>query len=215
VGSSLIVLDSAAEADVPATGWIRRLETAVPGVEQRYEYSSITNAGVDVNLRAVSPGDDICDAGGSATILSDINVGLNFGQDGQAKTGHVIRNTFDGSEAIILRRIDDDKIETTPLTGGSLNVWTLSDTYEINTVAFLIDAADTCYFPYIDGVVESGTSLVKAIKFAANTPVIARMRFSDPDVGGQRQKPFELRGQQIVEADFTVTAIRDPDNIAS
>lgn len=215
VGSSLIVLDSAAEQDVPSVGWIRAVDTGTPGKEERYEYSSITAAGVNVNLRTVSPGDDVADAGGTATILSDINVGLNFGQDGQAKVGHVVRNVTDSSEAVILRRIDDDNVETTPLAGGTSNDWITGDAYEINTVQFLIDAADTAYFPYIDDTVESGTSLAKAIKFAVNTPIIARMRFSDPDVGGQRIKPFELKGQQITNADLTLTAIRNDDTIAA
>lgn len=215
VGASLIVLDSAAEQDVPTTGWIRRLEVAVPGLEQRYEYSAITAAGVNVDLRVVSPGDDVADAGGSATVLSDINVGLNFGQDGQAKVGHVIRNVTDSSEAVILRRIDDDNIETTPLTGGTSDDWITGDAYEINTIQFLIDASDTAYFPYIDDTVESGTELSKALKFAGNTPIIARMRFSSPDVGGQRIKPFELKGQQITNADLTLTAIRNDDDIAA
>ncbi|KKN96840.1 hypothetical protein LCGC14_0164840 [marine sediment metagenome] len=215
VGSSLIVLDAAAAQDVPATGWIRAVDTGTPGKEERYEYSSISGAGVNVNLRVVSPGDDVCDAGGSATILSDINVGLNFGQDGQAKVGHTVRNVTDSSEAIILRRIDDDNIETTPLTGGTSNDWATSDAYEINTVQFLIDAADTAYFPFIDDTVETGTSLTKSIKFDTTTEIVARARFSDPDVGGQRIQPFELLGRQLTNSDLTITAIRVDDNIAS
>lgn len=215
VGTSLIVLDSGAEQDVPATGWLRVVDTGTPGKEERYEYSSITAAGVNVNLRVVSPGDDVADAGGTATVLEDTNVGLNFGQDGQAKVGHMIRNVTDSSEAIILRRIDDDSIETTPLTGGVTNDWITADAYEINTVQFLIDAADTGYFPYIDDAVEAGSSLVKSIKFSATTEIVARARFSDPDVGGQRIQPFELLSRQITNADLTVTAIRVDDNIAS
>lgn len=212
VGSSTIVLDSNVVQDVPLTGWIRVVDTDTPGKEERYEYSSFTAA--TVTLRTVSPGDDVAD-GGTATNLQDTNVGLNFGQDGQAKVGHHIRNVTDSSEAVILRRVDDDNIETTALTGGTSNDWVASDAYEINTVAFLIDAADTCYFPYIDDTVESGTELAKSIKFDGVTEIVVRMRFSDPDVGGTRIIPFELLGQQITDADLIVTAIRSEDTIAS
>lgn len=215
LGSSLIVLDAAAAQDVPATGWLRVVDTGTPGKEERYEYASITAAGLNVNLRTVSPGDDVADAGGSATVLNDVNVGLNFGQDGQAKVGHMIRNVTDGSEAVILRRITDNSIETTPLTGGTTDDWITGDAYEINTVQFLIDAADTGYFPFIDDAVESGTSLSKSIKFDAVTEIVARARFSDPDVGGQRIQPFEQLSRQLTNADLTITAIRTDDDIAS
>ncbi len=213
VGSSLIVLDAAVAQDVPATGWIRVVDTDTPGKEERYEYSAIS--GTSVTLRTVSPGDDVADAGGSATRLIDTNVGLNFGTDGNSKVGHMIRNVTDSSEAIILRRVSDNEIETTPLTGGTSNDWALSDAYEINTVQFLIDTADTGYFPYIDDTVESGTSLSKSIKFDVTTEIVARARFSDPDVGGQRIQPFELLSKQITNADLTITAIRVDDDIAS
>ncbi len=213
VGASVIELDSTVEQDVPATGWIRVVDTDIPGKEERYEFSSIS--GTTVTLRTVSPGDDVANAGGSATRLVDINVGLNFGTDGNAKVGHQIRNVTDGSEAVILRRVSDNEIETTPLTGGVSNDWATSDAYEINTVAFLIDTADTCYFPFIDDTVESGSSLSKSIKFAATTEIVVRTRFSDPDVGGTRILPFEQLSKQITNADLTVTAIRTPDTIVT
>jgi hypothetical protein len=204
VGSSLIVLDSAVQLDVPPTGWIRVVDTDTAGKEERYEYSSISGTpAVNVNLRTVSPGDDIADAGGTATLLNDTNVGLNFGTDGNAKVGHQIRNVTDSSEAVILRRVTDNQIETTPLTGGTSNDWATGDAYEINTVAFLVDAADTCYFPYIDDTA-TGTSIAKTVKFVATTELVARARFSDPDVGGQRRIPF-----------LTVTATLTDDDIAT
>lgn len=213
IGSSLIVLDSNVAQDVPSAGWIRVVDTSVAGKEERYEFSSITTT--SVTLRTVSPGDDVANVGGSNTVLSDINVGLNFGTNGNAKVGHQIRNVSDSSEAVILRRINDNSIETTPLTGGGLNVWTLADGYEINTVAFLIDAADTAYFPFLDDTVESGTSLSESLSFDSTTEILARMRFSDPDVGGNRILPFEQLNLQITNADLTITAIRTDDPIVT
>ena len=215
VASALIVLDAAVQLDVPTTGWIRVVDTSVAGKEERYEYDSISGGpDINVNLRTVSPGDDVADAGGSATVLNDVNVGLSFGTDGNAKVGHQIRNVTDSSEAVILRRISDNSIETTPLTGGVSDDWATSDAYEINTVAFLIDAADTAYFPYIDDTAIA-SSIAKIVKFVGTTELVARARFSDPDVGGQRILPFERLNFQLTDADLTVTAIRTNDTIAS
>lgn len=212
VGSSTIVLDSTVQLDVPPTGWIRVVDTDTAGKEERYEYSSISTT--TVTLRTVSPGDDVADAGGSATVLNDTNVGLSFGTDGNAKVGHQIRNVTDGSEAVILRRITDNSIETTPLTGGTSNDWATADAYEINTVNFLVDAADTCYFPYIDDTA-TGTSIAKTVKYVADTDLVARARFSDPDVGGTRILPFEQLNLTLTDADLTVTAIRTTDTIVT
>jgi hypothetical protein len=214
-GATSITLDATVQSDVPSAGWIRVKDTsATDGTEWRYEYSSVS--GTTVTLRTVSPGDDVADAGGTGgTQLVDVNVGLNFGTDGNAKNGHMIRNTGDSSEAIILRRISDNEIETTQLTGGTLNTWATGNAYEINTVAFSVAADDTAYFPYIDDTVQTGTSLANSLKYAADTWIVVRARFSDPDWGGTRIEPFELLGQQITEADLTVTAIRNTDLIAT
>ena len=61
----------------------------------------------------------------------------------------------------------------------------------------------------------SGTSLTATIKYVEDTPLIARARFSDPDVGGTRILPFEQPGIPLTDANLTVTAIRTTDTIAS
>lgn len=217
VGASVIELDSTVEQDVPLTGWIRVVDTGTPGKEERYEFDSIS--GTTVTLTTVAPGDGTADENGSsATDLLDAGsggIGASFGLDGFAKVGHHIRNTVDNSEAVILRAISSTEIETTPLTGGTGDTWDIGDTYEINTIAFLIDAADTCYFPYIDETIASGTSIARTLKFAATTELVARARFSDPDIGGQRYLPFEILGQQLTNANLTITATKNNDTIAT
>jgi hypothetical protein len=126
-----------------------------------------------------------------------------------------IRNTTDLSNAVILRKVSDDQIETTPLTGGTDQTWAASDGWTANAIVVALAADDTVYFPFIDDVVVSGTTLTATIKYVADTDLIARARFSDPDVGGQRILPFELRNVTLTDADLTVTAIRTDDTIAS
>ena len=44
----------------------------------------------------------------------------------------VIRNVTDGSSAIVSKITDDNNIVTTALTGGTLNVWTSADVWEVD-----------------------------------------------------------------------------------
>ena len=213
LGSSSITLDETVQADVPSTGWIRVVDTSVPGKEERYEFSGISGSGV--TLRTVSAGTGTAtgtDATDQLGRLESTAVSLNFGTDGKAKVGHQIRNLTTGEYGVVLRDVSANVLETTPSISG----WTSGDTYEINKIVSAIDVADTCYFPFIDDVCASGaTSLSKSLKFAATTEILARARFSDPDIGGTRILPFELLGQTISNSDLTITAIRTTDPIAT
>jgi hypothetical protein len=123
-----------------------------------------------------------------------------------------IRNDTQSEYAIVLRKITNNQIETTPLTGSA--TWDNSETWTANAPVLALVDADTVYFPFIDDVA-TGTSIVKTIKFVITTETIARARFSDPDIGGQRIQPFVQPGVQITDANLTITAIRNDDLIAS
>lgn len=210
-GASSIPVDTTIALDVPTTGWIRVVDTsaAATGDEFRYEYSSWS--GTTVTLRTVSPGDDVCDASGSTTVLVDTGIATSFGTDGFPKVGMMVRNVTSGGYATVLRKIDNNSIETTPLTTGS---WSTGNSYLLNVVVVALVDADTVYFPFIDDTA-TGTSIYKLIKYVENTDLLARVRFSDPDVGGTRILPFELTGVTLTDANLTVTAIRTEDTIAS
>lgn len=208
--ATTIPLDSAVALDVPSTGWIRVVDTsATDGTEYRYEYSAVSST--TVTLRPVSPGDDVCDAGGSSTILNDTGIATSFGTNGYPKVGMLVRNVTSGGWARVLRKISNDSIETTPLTVGT---WATGNSYLLNVVVVALVDADTVYFPFIDDTA-TGTTISKLIKYVESTPCIARARFSDPDVGGTRILPYTQTNITITDADLTVTAIRTSDTIAS
>ena len=159
----------------------------------------------------MAPGDGTCDAGGSSTILNDTGIATSFGTDGFPKVGMMVRNTTSGGYAVVLRKISDDSVETTPLSSGT---WSTGNGYELNTVVAALDDTDTVYFPFIDDTA-TATSISKLIKYVEDTPLMARVRFSDPDVGGTRILPFELLSITLSDANLTVTAIRTDDTIAA
>jgi len=107
--------------------------------------------------------------------------------------------------------VDNNTLETTPLTSGT---WATGEGYGLNTVVVALVDADTVYFPYIDDTA-TGTSIAKSVKYVEATDLLARVRFSSPDIGGTRIQPFEQLGITLTDANLTVTAIRTPDTIAS
>ena len=214
LGATTFELDSTVALDVPSTGWVRVVDDSDPNkAEQRFAYTSVSGTTVTFESGAWSSG--TATSLGSGTVLNDTGAFTNFGGSGELRIGMMIRNTTDGSWARIVRKIDNDSIETTPLTGGTDDTWEASDAWEANTVAsFAFAAADTVYFPFIDEVA-TGTSVAKTILYVEDTDLVARARFSSPAIGGTRILPFQQTGITLTDANLTVTAIRTDDPIAA
>ena len=190
---------------------------AANGTEFRFEFTSIVDTTVTLEATAGTGtgGLDgtLIAAGASTTGLVDTSTTKfqNFGTNGNVKIGMEIRDTTTGNYATVLRKIDDQSIETTPISSGS---WATTNNWHANRPVVALDAADTVYFPFIDDV-SSSDKIEKNIKYVEPTECVARARFSDPDIGGQRSLPFEQTGVQITDANLTVTAILNDDTIAS
>lgn len=212
ISDTSIPLDSSVALDVPPTGWLCVVDaSATDGTEFRYEYSAVSGTTVTLRTGANLSGTLVA-GGASSTVLVDTGQFTNFGTDGNVKIGMHIRDTVTGNHAVVLRKIDNNSIETTVISGGG--TWASTNGWEANQVVVALVDADTIYFPFIDDVA-SGTSLTNTVKYVADTDLIARARFSDPDIGGQRILPFELKSVTLTDADLTVTAIRTNDTIAS
>lgn len=219
VGATSLTMASNVALDVPPTGWIRIVDSSsTTGEEFRYAYSATSGTTVTLDSGAWSTG--ATTGSESATVLTDTGAFTNFGGEGEIRTGMLINNDTLGEWAIVLRKIDNDSIETTPLSsGGNWHSGGTADTWTANAVVVALEdaapgPADTVYFPFIDDVA-TGTTIEKTIKYVADTDCIARARFSDPDVGGTRILPYVQRNITVTDANLTVTAIRTTDSIAS
>jgi len=218
VGTSSFVLGTTVALDVPASprGWVRVVDLSDPALlEQRFAVTTISGTTVTFESGAWSSG--TATSLGSSTVLNDTGAFASFGGVGELRIGMMIRNTTDLSWARIVRKIDANSIETTVLTGGSDQTWAASDTWEANTVVdgHALAASDEVYFPYIDDTVNAGTSLTALIKYVSPTELVARARFSSPDISASRILPFQQVSITLTDADLTVTAIRTPDPIAA
>ena len=211
VSDTSFVTGESIQLDVPTFGWVRHVDaSSTTGEEFRYEYSSyVSGATSTVTLRPVAGGTD---AGSSnATTINITGIATSYGSDGSPKTGMLVRETTGGEYAVVLRKIDNDNIETSPLSSGG--TWA-GKTVEFNQVVVAMAASDTYYWPFIDDEAQ-GSTLTSTVKYVSDTNLIGRMRFSDPDVGGTRILPFEQTGITLTDANLTVTAIRTTDSIAS
>ncbi len=207
--------------DVPTSGWVRIVDVSDNNRTFRFAYDSINTTTGVVTLETAITGTTT--SAGTATVLNDTGAFTvaNFGGEGEVRTGMIIKRDDTDAWAIVLRRIDDNSIETTPLSAGT---WDNALAWSANAPPIAFTTSDTGYFPFVDDTVDNAAgigsgsdpySLAKTIKFVENTPVVARARFSDTDVGGQKILPFELTGQSVTDADLTITAIRTNDDIAS
>jgi hypothetical protein len=214
IGAATIPLDSTVELDVPTTGWARVVDaSSTSGEEWRLAYSAVAGTTITLDQGAWSTG--ATTGSESATVLTDTGAFTNFGSAGQIRTGMLIRNDTLSEWAIVLRKVSDDAIETTPLSGGgNWHSAGTADTWTANAPVVALVDADTVYFPFIDDTAIA-TSIQKTIKFVDPTFCIARARFSDPDIGGDRILPFEQKLITITDADLTITAIRTTDTIAT
>jgi len=214
VGATTIPLDNTVALDVPATGWVRVVDvSSTTGEEYRFAYSSVAGTTVTLDQGAWSTGTTT--GSESATILTDAGAFTNFGNAGEPRIGMHITNTTLLQHAIVLRKVDNNSIETSVLSGGG--TWHsagTADTWEMNAPVVALVGTDTVYFPYIDDVAVA-TTISKNIKYVADTECIGRARFSDPDVGGTRILPYVQKNITITDSDLTVTAIRTTDSIAN
>jgi hypothetical protein len=213
-GAATLTLGTTVALDVPATSsWVRVVDTSsTTGEEYRFYFTSVSGTTVTLDQGAGTSG--TATSLGSSTVLNDTGAFTNFGTDSNVRIGMEIRNTTDGSRAVVLRKIDNDSIETTPLSGGTDDTFQASDTWDANRPPVALTGSDTVYFPFIDDV-STGSTLTALIKYVADTDLLARCRFSDPDIGGSRILPFEQLNITLTDADLTVTAIRTSDTIAS
>lgn len=211
LAATSFVTGEAISLDVPTSGWVRHVDTSsTTGDEFRYEYDSYVSGGTStVNLRSVTGGTD--SGASDATTINITGIATNYGTDGFAKTGMMVRETTGGEWAVVLRKIDNNNIETTPLSSGG--TWS-GKTIQFNQVVVAMAASDTYYWPFIDDE-SAGSTLTALIKYVSDKDLVARMRFSDPDVGGTRILPFQQVSITLTDANLTVTAIRTTDTIAS
>jgi hypothetical protein len=117
-----------------------------------------------------------CTGGGTSTSLQDTAndfTALNI------EVGDTVRNTTDGSWAVVDEIVDADNITTTPLQDGSDNTWTSGDTYSFHDLATtLTDNDDLVDIPLSQQ--KTNASGVVTQQIADNTfDLLVRARYTE------------------------------------
>ncbi len=207
IGDLTFEASAAVPTDTPDAGVLRVVDPGT-NVERRYRYGSRTTTVFTLIV--------ITDATGTPTITDPTDGAVEMTDttadfEGAAipvEVGDEIRNVTDGGVGTITK-VFADKVEHTPLAGGTNNDWQTTDTYEIGRLVQAYDGSDTGYVPPLDSrnIIEAVTLLSNTLVFdtSFNVRVVVRQ--------GKIITEFVTSGT-VGSGGLTVSAVRQPDTIA-
>jgi hypothetical protein len=208
-GDTDFVCNATIPSDTPSLGWLRVVDVT-DGSERRYRYASWATTTFTLVVPTDSGGNPTSnDATNGAVAMDDTSADFT-GSAVPVRVGDEIRNSTDGGIATITA-VYDQRLEHTPLAGGTNNDWETTDTYVINALTQAYDSgADTAYAPIIDtdNIVEGVTELSNSLVFdtSFNVRIIVRQ--------GKVILPINGSGQ-VTSAGLTFPAGRILDTIAA
>lgn len=190
-------------ADVPSSG---TLSVYQDGVEQTYRYASWSGS----TFTLLSEISNNCTGGGSGTSLQDT---VNDFTALDIEEGDTVRNTTDGSWAIV-RSVDDaDNITTTALRGGTDNTWTSGDTYSFHRLALTyVSGTDTATVPLLNADTDGSGQASVSVNYDADKDIFVRVRKSS--TGVTRYIPFTTNGT-LTSTGFSLSVTLIEDSIAA
>ena len=207
IGALTYETAAAMPTDTPDAGVLRVVDVGT-NVERRYRYGSRTTTVFTLVVITDATGNPtVNDATIGATEMTDTTADFE-GAAIPVEVGDEIRNTTDGGVGTITK-VFADKVEHTPLEGGTNDDWQTTDTYEIGRLVQAYDASDTGYVPPLDArnVVEAVTLLSNTLTYNADFAVRVVVR------QGKVITEFVTAGT-VTSGGLTVSAVRQPDNIA-
>lgn len=202
-GDADFVCAGTVDGEVPATGVIRVVETALEQ-EHRYYYASrTTGAGGTFTLTTGTSFSGTATAGTSTTVLED--TGQTFVTDG-VEVGMLIRNITTGDIFEVTAVTDEDTLAIQQVfgTGGS---FASGNTYEINKLIQTYDANDNVYDLIIDKEATTTSIANTFVKAGGSFGTVVQVR------RGKSILPFE-QNQSVGQTSVSVTTVRTPDTVA-
>lgn len=176
-GDTDFVANATIPSDYPSAGVLKVVD-AGDGSERRYRYASWATTTFTLVVPTDSGGNPTSiDATNGAVALDDTSANFT-GAAVPVRVGDEIRNSTDGGVATITA-VYDQRLEHTPLTGGTNNDWELADVYVINALTqAYTSGVDTAYVPIIDtdNIVEGTTELSNSLVYGGdfNVRIVVR-----------------------------------------
>lgn len=212
-GDGTLVVTAAIDADQPQEGFLSvldRSESSGPnyGV-QGYRHASWTGSTFTFPTTVTFA----CTGGGTGTSLQDT---VNDFTALDIKEGDTIRNTTDGSWAVVDEIVDADSITTTQLEGGADDTWTSGDSYSVHDLATtLVSGTDTVDVVLSNEQTDASGDIATLSYDSTQAPtdVIIRVRTSS---GATKYIPEVITGQTIsATAGLTVNVTMTEDTVAT
>lgn len=202
-GDADLVVTQTIDFDMPQTGWCNVLDRSI---FLTFPYRYVSHDGVNT-FSFASEITFACTGGGTSTGLEDsVNdfTALNIVE------GDTIRNVTDGSFCVVDEVTDLDNILTSPLQGGTLNLWTSGDFYSVHRLATTLVSTDEIDVPLMNGETDSNGDISKTYNYSS--PVDIKLSISR-NTGTPKYVPLESDSDTIT-GDFTKNVVLEEDPYA-
>ena len=209
VGDADFVCNATIPSDTPSVGSIHVVDVT-DNSERKYRYASWTGTTFTLLVPTDSGGNPTANDATNGAVAMDDTTADFTGSAIPVRVGDEIRNSTDGGVGTITA-VYEQRLEHTPLAGGTNNDWQTTDTYVINALTQAYDSGvDTAYDMILeaDNIAEGGTELSNSLVFDTtfNVRIVVRQ--------GKVILPINGSGQ-VTSAGLTFPAGRILDTIAS
>lgn len=215
-GDGDLVTTATISADAPQEGYLSVLDISEQGNAnhgvQGYRYASHDSANTYTLPTTVA---FACTGGGTGTSLQDTVNDFTGGGKINVEEGDTIRNTTDGSWAVVDEIVDIDNITTTQLEGGSDDTWTSGDTYSLHDLATtLVSGTDIIDDPLLVGQTDSSGDAPTLSYDATQAPTAVDIRVRSNN-GATKYIPGKASGTISATAGLALNIILQEDTVAT
>lgn len=206
-GDGDLVLTETIDSDVPQSSWAIVYD-ASEDLTLPYRFTSHDGANTLTFPTTVSGSTT---SAGTATTL--ISTSTNF-LTADIEEGDTIRNTTDGSYAVVDEIVDADNITTSPLKGGSDNTWQSGDGFSVHDLATtLVSGTDTVDIPLALSQTDANGDIPTLGYDASAVPtnVLVRVRYNN---GATKYIPRK-QNATITSSGLTLNIALTEDTVAT
>lgn len=202
-GDPDLIVNETVDTDIPQTGWLVVWDKSANEI-MPYRYASWSTK--TFTLRTEVTGS--ATSTGSGTSL--ISTSTNFLTE-DYEEGDTIRNTTDGSWAVIDEIVDADNVTTSQLQGGSDNTWQSGDGFSIHKLAVsLVDNDDIVDIPLMNMQTDVSGDVSKNYNYSSNLAIKVRIRSQQ---GATKYQLYDTSGT-ITSSGYSLTAVLIEDEVA-
>jgi hypothetical protein len=203
-GDGYIAVTQAIDSDIPQAGWCLVYDIS-EGKVLPYMYESWNTSTFTLPSEVTGT----ANTGGSSTTLKR-KTGDSF-LTANIREGLTVRNTTDGSYAVVDEIVDADTIICSSLSGGTDNTWQENDAYSFHRLATtLISATDTIDVPILNDQTDASGDVSTSINYSSDVSIEIKVRKSS---GGSSRYYNYIAGGTIRSTGFSTDVRINTDPI--